>query len=114
MYGSAGTGKTLILMEALKIKLSKLVSQGRGVRILATAFFDHWTRELLNYFTTKYLVNFKKVEVMGLERLCSELNIEYNWKTPRDTINRVITSLSEKYPDDVTILFGMYSFRKTR
>ena len=34
VYGSAGTGKTLILCEALKIKLSQLLSQGRRVRIL--------------------------------------------------------------------------------
>ena len=45
-----------------------------------------------------------KVKVMGLAELCRELNIEYNVSTPRDTINRVITSLSEKYPDEVTIL----------
>ena len=38
MWGSAGTGKTLILMEALKIKLSKLLRRGRRVRILATTF----------------------------------------------------------------------------
>ena len=34
MFGSAGTGKTLILTETLKIKLSKLLSLGRRVRIL--------------------------------------------------------------------------------
>ena len=103
MYGSAGTGKTLILCEALKIKLSKLRSQGRRVRILATTF-DYLDTELLNNFKTKYLVNLKNIEVMDLEKLCSELDIKYNSSTPRDTINRVITSLSEKYPDDVTIL----------
>ena len=56
MYGSAGTGKTPMLVEALKIKLSKLVSQGRRVRILATTFDDKRTTELLNNFKSKYLV----------------------------------------------------------
>ena len=104
MYGSAGTGKTLILCEALKIKLSQLRSQGRRVRILASTFVNEL--ELLNNFRSKYLVNMKDIEVMGLKDLCRELNIEYNYEkeTPRDTINRVITSLSEKYPDDVTLL----------
>ncbi len=48
----------------------------------------------------------KDIEVMGLPKLCSELNIEYNDGTPRDTINRVITSLSDKYSDTdiVTLL----------
>ena len=106
VYGSAGTGKTLILCEALKIKLSQLLSQGRRVRILATAFYDYTTTELLNNFRTKYLVNMKNIEVMGLQKLCSDLDIEYNVSTPRDTINRVITSLSDKYRDTdiVTIL----------
>ena len=104
MYGSAGTGKTLILCEALKIKLSQLLSQGRRVRILATTFDDWSTIELLNNFRTKYLVNMKDIEVMSLEELCRHLNIEYNLFTPRDTINRVITSLSDKYPDEITLL----------
>ena len=104
MYGSAGTGKTLILCEALKIKLSQLLSQGRRVRILATGFKHGRTTELLNNFRTKYLVNMKNIEVMDLEELCRDLNIEYNRRTPRDTINRVITSLSDKYPDEITLL----------
>ena len=107
MYGSAGTGKTLILCEALKIKLSQLLSQGRRVRILATGFNDVLTTELLNNFRTKYLVNMKDIEVMGLKDLCPELNIEWSYlnkSTPRDTINRVITSLSDKYPDEITLL----------
>ena len=104
MYGSAGTGKTLILCEALKIKLSQLLSQGRKVRILAVGFSDARTTELLNNFRTKYLVNMKDIEVMGLYKLCCDHNIEYSYYTPRDTINRVITSLSDKYPDEITLL----------
>ena len=96
VYGSAGTGKTLILMEALKIKLSKLLSQGRRVRILATTFFDKRATKLRNNLKTKYLVNMKNIEVIPLEKLCRELDIYYNnGYTPRDTINRVITSIRE-------------------
>ena len=100
MYGSAGTGKTLILCEAFKIKLSQLRSQGKRVRILATTFFDRRTKKLLNNLETKYLVNVKNIEVMGLEKLCGDLKVDYNHGyTPRDTMNRVITSLSNKYRD---------------
>ena len=106
MYGSAGTGKTLILCEALKIKLSQLLSQGRKVRILATTFADwDWrTTELLNNFRTKYLVNMKNIEVMGLDKLCRDLNIEFSYVTPRDTINRVITSLLDNTDTDIVTL----------
>ena len=62
VYGSAGTGKTSMLMEALKIKLSKLLSQERRVRILATTLVENF--ELLNNFKSKYLVNMKNIEVM--------------------------------------------------
>ena len=106
MFGSAGTGKTLILTETLKIKLSKLLSQGRRVRILVSGFSETFTTELLKNFRTKYLVNMKNIEVMYLEKLCRELNIEFDKGTPRDTLNRVITSLSDKYRDTdiVTLL----------
>ena len=61
MYGSAGTGKTLILMEALKIKLSKLLSQGRRVRILATTLCDE--PQLLNNFAAKYLGKYSLMKI---------------------------------------------------
>ena len=93
MYGSAGTGKTLILCEALKIKLSQLMSQGRRVRILATGFYDRDTTELLNNFRTKYLVNMKNIEFMKLFMQCGKLNIEFNYDTPLETLNRVIRSM---------------------
>ena len=103
VWGSAGTGKTLMLMEALKIKLSKLLSQGRKVRVLATAFHS-WYSELLKKFSDKYLVNMKNIEVMRLYELCIELKIEYNGNTPLDTVNRVIRSLSDSSDDTVTLL----------
>ena len=106
VWGSAGTGKTLILMEALKIKLSKLLSQGRRVRILATGFDDRKTTELLNNFRSKYLVNMKNIEVMGFEKLCSELHIKYDQGNPLDTLNKVIASLSLKHPHIFTLLLG--------
>ena len=102
MWGSAGTGKTLILMEALKIKMSKLLSLGRRVRILATTYHEDDT-ELQKKFVEKYLVNMKDVEVMYLKKLCRDLNVEYDYNTPRETVNRVIRSLSDS-SDHVTII----------
>ena len=48
----------------------------------------------------------KSIEVRGLKDLCRELNIEHHPLTPRDMINRVITSLSDKCRDTdiVTLL----------
>ena len=84
----------MILMEALKIKMSKLLSLGRRVRILATTYYDGNT-ELQKKFVEKYLVNMKDVEVMSLKKLCRDFDIEHDYNTPRETVNRVIRSLSD-------------------
>ena len=118
MWGSAGTGKTLILMEALKIKLSKLLRRGRRVRILATTYDDYNT-ELQKKYVEKYLVNMKDIEVMGLGKLCPDLNNSNFQKSPLETVNRVIRSLSDSSDQDVTTLLLMdevwpsYSDQKT-
>ena len=91
MYGSAGTGKTLILCEALKIKLSQLRSQGRRVRILATGFDNVTTTELLNNFRTKYLVNMKDIEVIRLKELCRELQLNIGNYDRRSNVIKIIT-----------------------
>ena len=44
---------------------------------------------------------------MDLEKLCNDLNIEYDWMKPRDTVNRVIRSLSDSSDQDVTTLLLM-------
>ena len=96
----------MILMEALKIKLSKLLRLGKRVRILATTYYYKNT-ELQKKYVEKYLVNMKDVEVMDLRKLCRDLNIEYKYPRPRETVNRVIRSLSDSSDQDVTTLLLM-------
>ena len=66
VWGSAGTGKTLILVEALKIKMSKLLHMDKTVRILATNFGGNSFLE--DKFVEKYFVNIENVEVTDLVR----------------------------------------------
>ena len=106
MWGSAGTGKTLILMEALKIKLSKLLRLGKRVRILATTYDDNQT-ELQKKYAEKHLVNMRNVEVMDLKKLCHDLNIECRWEAPLETVHRVTRSLSDSSDKDVTTLLSI-------
>ena len=82
--------------------MSKLLSLGRRVRILATTYHDSDT-ELQKKFVEKYLVNMKDVEVMSLKKLCRDVNVKYEYITPRETVNRVIRSLSDS-SDHVTII----------
>merc|ERR1719348_2223338 len=59
LTGSAGTGKTLMLSEALKIKLAKLKHRGTDVKIFVTTFHT-WEKELLDKYRTHYLINIEK------------------------------------------------------
>ena len=54
------------------------------------------------------LVNMKNIEVIGLEKLCGDLDICYDPLTPRHTMNTVISSLSDssKHNDTVTLLLA--------
>ena len=104
VYGSAGTGKTLILIEALKIKLSKSLSSGQRVKILVTTFYD--STELRKDFRTKYLLNFLNIadiEVLSFPELCASLNLKCDYFSPRDSVNHLIAKLSKTSQDSDTI-----------
>ena len=90
-------------MEALKIKLSKLLRLGKRVRILATTYYKENT-ELQKKYVEKYLVNMKDVEVMDIQKLCGDLHILYTWSSPRETVKTVIRSLWSASDKDVTTL----------
>lgn len=89
-------------MEVLKIKYSRLLSVGRTVKVLVTTFHDY-DIGLLSRLAS-HLVNLKNIEVVGLEKLCDDLDICYDPLTPLDTINRVISSLSDRHSDTLTLL----------
>ena len=47
----------------------------------------------------------KNIEVMDLYKLCSELNIENNYEPPRDRLPRLILNILDKFPN-LDIDFG--------
>ena len=101
LWGSSGTGKTLLALETLKIKLSHFKSQNKTVKVIVTTF---WVKPLLlGNIRQKYLVNISDVQIISLPYLCQELNIECDRKQPRDLINNVIRELSSAKTHDVTI-----------
>ena len=103
LWGSSGTGKTLLSLETLKIKLSHFKSQNKTVKVIVTTF---WSEPLLlENIRQKYLVNISDVQILPLKQLCEELNINYDDEHPRDLINNVISSLSSDSTHDITILY---------
>ena len=102
LTGSAGTGKTLMLSEALKIKLSKLNHRGTDVKIFVTTFLEY--TELLDKYREHYLVNIENINFTDILQLCDDLNIKYVGTEPQSTLNNVVRSLSDKYTDSMVIL----------
>ena len=110
LSGSAGTGKTLMLSEALKIKLSKVKSRGTDVKIFVTTFYGMDCTELLDKYREHYLVNIENIKFTAIEQLCGDLNIKYDYSNPQSTLNNVVRSLSDKYADSTVILLGLTRF----
>ena len=102
LWGSSGTGKTLLSLETLKIKLSHFKSQNKTVKVIVTTYQNRDTT-LLENIRQKYLVNICDVQILPLYQLCQELNIECDYNHPRDLINNVIRELSSAKTHDVTI-----------
>ena len=103
LTGSAGTGKTLLLTESLKIKLSKLQAKKIDVKILVSTFYD-FNSELLAIYKQHYLKNISNVEFTNMNKLCSDLKTNFDGDDPQNTIKNLLTSLSVKYSESFVIL----------
>ena len=102
LWGSSGTGKTVLSLETLKIKISHFKSQNKTVKVIVTQFWPTDTL-LLENIRQKYLINISDVQILPLKQLSQELNIQWNLEHPRDLINNVISSLSSAKTHDITI-----------
>ena len=107
LWGSSGTGKTVLSLEALKIKLSHFKTENKTVKVIVTNFTLFFGDTLLlENIRQKYLANISnisEVQILPLSQLCKELNIKWDYEHPRDLINNVILTLSSVKTHDVTI-----------
>ena len=103
LYGSSGTGKTILSTEAVKIKISLFKKDNKPVRVIVTQFTDRESDLLLQNFRTKYFPNIEDIRIQTMGKLCEELEIKGDFNQPKDMINKVVTKLSEK-EDETTIL----------
>ena len=105
LWGSNGTGKTLLALEALKIKLSHFKAENKTVKLIVTTFQNIVT-PLLENIRHKYLaniINISEIKILPLPQLCEELNIEWDYKHPRDLMNNIILALSSAKTQQITI-----------
>ena len=101
--GSAGTGKTLMLTEALKIKISRLKENGK-LKIFVTTFRETYT-ELQDKYKNHYLANLRQnITFTTIPSLCADLKIEFHKSKPQQTLNLMLQLLSEEYSDSTVII----------
>ena len=87
LWGTNGTGKSLMLCEGVKIKLSRGKREGRDIRVFVTTY--DYNRELLRDLERKYLpgiAGLPEVRILGLRELARELGVEWDYYKPLATV----------------------------
>ena len=104
LWGSSGTGKTVLSLETLKIKISHFKSQNKTVKVIVTQMeTQRLDNFLMENIRQKYLVNINDVQILPFKQLCQELYILGDPYNPSETLNKVISSLSSAKTHDITI-----------
>ena len=92
-WGYSGTGKTLMLAEALRMKISQFKRDDKkDVRVIVTTM--NGNDPLMRDLSKKYLPDIDKASFMTIQQLTSELNIKYDEGHPRVLIDKILSSLS--------------------
>ena len=93
LWGSSGTGKTLMLCEALKIKISQLRRRGKKeVRVFVATMGGY--QPLLKDIEKKYLSDINVEGIMDLYDLSAKLNVEYYIDHPQHWLENILSHLS--------------------
>ena len=108
--GGPGSGKTIMVVEGAKVKISKLVDQNnKNIKVFVSS--HHSSDEpLLRQKLTKELMKLDldsqshgiEVESLDLQSFCKRKNI--STKNPIEKINRITNKLCEDDPDKMIIL----------
>ena len=93
LWGSSGTGKTLMLCEALKIKISQLRRRGKkDVRVFVATM--NGTEPLLKDIEEKYLSDINVEGIMSLYDLSKKLNVQRDPAHPPSWLENILSHLS--------------------
>ena len=76
------------------MKLSRLKAQNKPVKVIVTSFFATSENTPLIKNMKSRVTNIEEVSVQKVTNLCEDLFIDYDWKNPKDLINKIIRSLN--------------------
>ena len=95
LWGTSGSGKTLLLAEALKMRVSQLRRMGQQVNVIISAMTN--IDLLLSEIRAKYLpelTNMDNVRFLPLPDLARELKCDHDTAHPQQYIETILNSLS--------------------
>ena len=97
LWGSSGSGKTLMLCEALKMKVSQLRRQGKlDIRVIVSMMYGY---DLLKKDLTKrFSSDFATETFINLDDLAKELGIRIDLQNPQSMIQTFLSYLSAQRP----------------
>ena len=106
LWGSSGTGKTLMLVEALLMKISQYRREGRRVKVIVSSFLAYSDEDsLMVDFKQRYLtslVDKENVSFVTTRALCQQVGVEYDLYQPQSTLTSLLHRLAD--PDCLTLL----------
>jgi hypothetical protein len=102
LWGSSGSGKTLLLIEALLMKISQYRREGRHLEVIATSYQAVRSDDaLMKDFREKYLSSLAdqdNVRIVPCRVLCQEQDVEYDWDQPQSTLASLLPHLAASPP----------------
>merc|ERR1719367_2648164 len=103
LWGTSGSGKTLMLAEALKMKISKLRREGKqDVRVIVAAMFGR--DALMKDIQEKYLPDIAKESFMNLAELAKKLNVKYDNEHPQSLMKDIFAAEDSQSSSHTIIL----------
>ena len=110
LYSSSGCGKTIMLTEGLKIKVSQYKRLGREVRVYVTTYDGSSEHPLMRDLQDKYLPDLSEateVRFMTVRDLAKELGVKYDLFHPKSTMASILSRLSSTSPSSpITLLLA--------
>ena len=98
LWGTSGSGKTLLAAECLKMKVSQLWRQGKqNITVLVSSMHSPCSG-LLKDLEKKYLPDIKsdKKSFIGLDDFAKTIGVSVNLHNPQRTLENILSGISAK------------------
>ena len=104
IWGSGGSGKTIVATQVLDIILAQYRAINKQYKAIVTSYYD--TTELLSDMRQRYLphlVTDNRVEFTTIPKLCDKLGIQYDILHPTTLVQTILDTLGS-YQDNYILL----------